>query len=949
MTLLSDRMPESGSVSSWVRKTASKLKSPPELAVKEKQGLPSNAMYAIDGGKKLAEALQSVSDLIPLPFLSSFVKVGIRVLESCQDAAVIVEDVKDLQDRVYNIMLVVLNSALDGKTSLELRERIETLQLVLVGILTDLTKVKQQRKLLLVFYREMNKDLVDKCVGRLAVALEKFQVASQLHVEASQLRVEDLLARIKADHSALFPQLDRIEATVNDLTQPHNAPSRREDMRLLPPIFHGRDALVEEIALLLATEETSHVCITGVGGIGKTSVAVAVTQYPLIRTVFQQYIFWVPCITAKSSDLLRHILYAQLRITAETYESLDPLIAELDASKQPRLLLLDNFETPWLSGPDPAEVGHILRRLAALPHIALLVTMTSGVTPEGIKWKHVPLHPLEPAAARQVFEETYRDAAGGRELDAGEQDLNGLLDSVGHIPLAITLMASCGGHLVASPDDLLRDWKKAGTEMLSTGMKGTLSMDDTISLSMGRGVDSNPNALRLLAILSMLPAGTTGKHLVVWWAPTLRMSTHAAVRILRTAALIEQSDGPFVTSRIFVRPTIQSYMSQQNRISPEVRAEVHDTCYRFVLHHKSIPDDHKFKADLEALASEETNIQGLLMEILVDGVSRPDAVDALITFGFYQSWTKPSTVVASHALAVACAAHDNPHTPDLDAAARRVAEAYRCLGKTFSMLGRYDKACVYLEEAINRFKTLPGGGDLHCAGEVSLELVRTWVLKGGKSVNEFKSLCKEAQANLSHDETSKYHVARGLLGSGSLIWPGDATLEILSKAKAIFEELDCPASTAESLFCIARAYARRNEYRTALPFATEALTKAKQSGEVDLICRVLSINARYLVVLGSYDDAEAMSTSLLKTCAVLGSPLHNGQALELLAYNCVAKTDLRTARLVYHAAWREFNKIQSTRMGGEGMGRCADNLKMLKSMTGTQNDFSVLKKRFPMI
>ncbi|KAF7373195.1 hypothetical protein MSAN_00528100 [Mycena sanguinolenta] len=353
-----------GCFSWWPRKGPSATKNSTELVI------PSTAMYALEGGKALAETLKNVSDLIPLPFLSSFVSVGIRVLEACQEASAIEENVKDLQERVYGIMLVVVDSTVpsDVKPSVELREKIEKFQLVLDGILTDLAKIKEQRKWLLVFFRDLNKDRVDRCVGRLAVALEKFQLASQLRVQASQLRVEDLLAKIKAEHSTLRPQLDRIEDAVKHFSQPHNATVRREDMRLLPPIFLGRDALVGKIALLLTTQETSRVCISGVGGMGKTSVAVAVTESPIIRNIFpKEYIFWVPCITAKSSDLLRRVLYTQLRITAETYDSLDPLIAELDESKQPRLLLLDNFETPWLSGPDPLEVGHILRRLAALP------------------------------------------------------------------------------------------------------------------------------------------------------------------------------------------------------------------------------------------------------------------------------------------------------------------------------------------------------------------------------------------------------------------------------------------------------------------------------------------------------------------------------------------------------------------------------------------------------
>ena len=66
----------------------------------------------------------------------------------------------------------------------------------------------------------------------------------------------------------------------------------------------------------------------------------------------------------------------------------DNLIAELDTTKQRRLLLLDNFESTWLSRQDQAQVNDILVRLAALPHIAMLVTMTSGSTPGDVEWQH---------------------------------------------------------------------------------------------------------------------------------------------------------------------------------------------------------------------------------------------------------------------------------------------------------------------------------------------------------------------------------------------------------------------------------------------------------------------------------------------------------------------------------------------------------------------------------
>jgi hypothetical protein len=50
----------------------------------ETRATPSTAMYGIEGVKALANALESVSDFIPLPFLSTFLKVGVKVLEACE-------------------------------------------------------------------------------------------------------------------------------------------------------------------------------------------------------------------------------------------------------------------------------------------------------------------------------------------------------------------------------------------------------------------------------------------------------------------------------------------------------------------------------------------------------------------------------------------------------------------------------------------------------------------------------------------------------------------------------------------------------------------------------------------------------------------------------------------------------------------------------------------------
>ncbi|KAJ6607576.1 hypothetical protein B0H10DRAFT_2071046 [Mycena sp. CBHHK59/15] len=906
--------------------------SPDKSSSKNNQVKPTNTMYMIRGGKTLASVLETLSGLSGVPFLSEFVKAAGAVLEACEGAIAIEENVKDLQERVCHLTLTIVDTiSVDGTASKELESSIQGLRSILDDIIKDLAEIKEQKKWILIFFRDLNKDRIGKCVDRVDAAVEQFHISHQLRVEELLDRIWSKYSDVTVRLSDVATKLDRIEQVVKSTNQPHNAPETlpRKDIPPQQPIFYGRQPFVDNIASLLANENTSRVCITGPGGMGKTSVALAVIESTIINQIFpKKYQFWVPCVEAKSADLLRRILYTQLRVTADSYDSLDTLINELDASQERRVLLLDNFETPWLSGHDQDQVRDILGRLAKLPRIALLVTMTSEFPPSKVvEWQHHKLPSLDAAAARDTFGRLYPGAADAPKLDE-------LLNAIGHIPLAITLMAADGECSGTSPEDLLEQWQKSGTEMIShPGV--SQSMDRTIGMSMNREiVKSNPGALTLLAILSMLPAGTTRNNLR-WWAPTLT-SLYAAIITLRTAALVEQEDRNVATSRIFVRPTIQSYMSQQNRISAEVQQI-------FVLEHKSTPDDAKFKADQAELASEESNIQGLLMQINVQCL-RPNALEALIAFSLYQLSIKSSTVVALHALDLALTAQDD----------RSTAEAHHCLGKLFLRLARYEDACQHFEAARLGFKSLPDGGDLPRAGECSMELAETWKFMDHtfKSSDEIRSLVLDAQADLSHDAGKSYHVARGLLGLGNFMWWSncpDNALEKFTAAKAIFDELECPASSSECLNLTARIYAARKEYAKALPIAREALTKAEQSGDSSLIGQVLRNNARCLIAFSSYDEALAMVERSLAQSQALGSLLGIAQNLELLAYTCAAKMHLSAARVAYEGARVQFANFESIEMGGSGVGRCTDNLKQLDGLTEiNQTDFTKMKKPWPL-
>jgi len=114
-----------------------------------------------------------------------------------------------------------------------------------------------------------------------------------------------------------------------------------------PDNFHGRDLVIADIVPLLTAEGSPRIAILGPGGMGKTSVALAIMEHPDVQARFNDRRFWVPCVEATSPSLFLDILAGSLRVTPATDDLLFDITTELRASSDPRVILLDNFETPW--------------------------------------------------------------------------------------------------------------------------------------------------------------------------------------------------------------------------------------------------------------------------------------------------------------------------------------------------------------------------------------------------------------------------------------------------------------------------------------------------------------------------------------------------------------------------------------------------------------------------
>ena len=712
----------------------------------------------------------------------------------------------------------------------------------------------------------------------------------------------------KVDH--IGDQVQDMKSSVDDLKAmmtrvDHNASTASSAQMPVPPaIFIGRDAVVNKIADHLASGDMarSRVFILAPGGTGKTSTALAIMKHPSVMKKFaKERQFWVPCISANSPSAFLAHLSRHLRVTRQTGHPLDDILATLKTTEEPRVILLDNFETPWhpVEGKQEA-VGDVLRALALLPHVAILVTMRSEFPPLD-EWIYEPLSHVEPQDSRQIYTAIDPRADNDPKLDE-------LLQVLGHLPYAVTLMATLGKRSLSSPERLLERWNEKGTDMLSKAQGG---MDHSIELSL-QFVAHSPDAIMLLQVLSMLPAGLDHSYLD-FWVPSWQPESVDALRDAALVLVIAKDTGSVQENRLFVIPVVQSYMNQRDRIPDNIRQGVYATSCRFLELHKSPvkgPNDPEFKRDIAAIAAQVINIQALLTEIIHDEIGtrgrlhspsvsssqpiirprsakpaiQPERLDALLTFAWYQRWTKPDTLVAEYALTLAKGANDP----------QRTADAVFCLGSMLMKQSQYQEGRARFDEARDLFAAL---GDELRTFRSEMESVRAATFYSGAN----DQLLSQSQSRWNSRPHSAEISALLPFYSGEIhfyLMQTTEALEELHEAKTLLVELNYHYEAADCMLRIGRCLAVSEQYHRALEVVNETIRLFEQLGFPD--DRGHINKSRYLKGANIWGDE--LSTTLeiaLERSQELGKPLYVALVLDEFGELYVHRKDWAAARLAY--------------------------------------------------
>lgn len=193
----------------------------------------------------------------------------------------------------------------------------------------------------------------------------------------------------------------------------------------MPRHFYGREQPIDAVVTTVVAPAPGRVAILGSAGvcniaapagsadylliisagIGKTSVASMVLFDARVAECFGTQRYFIACDAAGGKDDLLTSIAGPLGLQGEKLQK--KILDALGDPDQRKLIVLDNFESPWESSDSSKkEVEALLAALCALDSLAVVVTMRGSERPAGVQWSRpfLPqLGPLDAPSARKAF------------------------------------------------------------------------------------------------------------------------------------------------------------------------------------------------------------------------------------------------------------------------------------------------------------------------------------------------------------------------------------------------------------------------------------------------------------------------------------------------------------------------------------------------------------------
>ncbi|KAF9783114.1 hypothetical protein BJ322DRAFT_1211955 [Thelephora terrestris] len=415
-----------------------------------------------------------------------------------------------------------------------------------------------------------------------------------------------------------------------------------------PRACFGREKLIEEIIGL--AENLEPVALIGAGGIGKTSIALAVLHHDRVKDRFGDNRRFIRCDQFPASYL--HFLARISQVIGagvENPEDLTPLRPSL--SSREMILFLDNAESILdPQGADSRKIYAVVEELSHFKNICLGITSRITTVPPHCKRPVLPT--LSADSACEIFYAIY--------TNSGQSDVIGeLVRQLDFHALSITLLATTAAHNGWDHNRLAKEWDARRVQVLRTHHNESLAATIELSLdsptfrqllpsSKSHRVAASPtfrklipspilrkippSARELLEVVAFFPQGIDEKHLD-WLFPTTtnRKEIFDKFCIL---SLTHRNNG-FIT----MLAPIRDYLCPLNPESSSLLCATKDRYFTRLSVHVD-PDEPGFQ-EAEWIKSEDVNVEHLLNVFTSIDPNTHDVWKACCHFMDHLYWHKP--------------------------------------------------------------------------------------------------------------------------------------------------------------------------------------------------------------------------------------------------------------------------------------------------------------------